>query len=186
MLKCMMTNSTQWAENQPLKRPKGVVIHSTKQNGAYLRKYIQPSKSDEDYDEIMAQLGKNRKHNDWNHICTFHNFHYWIGKNKEGKVITVQTFPLTIQTWPDNYIHICVCEDNLKDRKYLEQCLNNLIELCSDIAVRYLTNTKDILDYSELSDHPDISYWLKKYGYSMKWLRVRIGKLTWQKGSFLL
>jgi len=63
MLKCMMTNSTQWAENRPL-TPKGIVIHSTGKCGHLLKRYIQPSKNDEQYLDLIARLGENRKHND--------------------------------------------------------------------------------------------------------------------------
>ena len=186
MLVCMMTNSTQWAENRPLKKPKGIIIHSSRQDGAYLRRYIQPSKKDENYSDIIAQLGENRRHNDWNHIRTFHNFHYWIGKDNNDKIITVQTFPLTMKTWLDDYIHICICEDNLNDREYLKKCLDNLIELCVDIVEEYSFKAKEIYDHSELSDYPDANYWLMKHGYNPKWIRRKIKKLTWQKGNFLL
>ncbi len=63
-----------------------------------------------------------------------------------------------MKTWLDDYIHICICEDNLNDKEYLKKCLDNLIELCADITKKYSFKAKEIYDHSELSDYPDVNY----------------------------
>ena len=173
MLNCMMTNSTQWAYHRELK-PVGIVIHSSGRNNPYLRQYVQPSKDNKNYIDIIAQLGENHKHNDWNHIHTLYNFHYWIGKDKNNNVITVQTFPLNIKTWNDNYIHVCICEDKLNDRDYLADCLAELAALCDDLCKDFNWDETVIFDYSEISNFPDSNYWLEKHGFSILLIRAII------------
>ena len=184
MLKCMMTNSTQWAHDKPL-NPKGIVIHSSGRKGPYLRRYIQPTSSDPQFDELRKILGTNTKKVDWNHRRTQHNFHYWIGKTADKEVVTIQTFPLTMRTWlHDNYIHICICEDSLKDKKYLKECLVELISLCEDLCRQFNWGTDKIYDNSEISDlTPDSNYWLEKHGYSIDWVRNEVDKI-WQNKKF--
>ena len=168
-----MTNSTQWAYHRELK-PAGIVVHSSGRNNPYLRQYVQPSKDNKNYIDIIAQLGENHKHNDWNHIHTLYNFHYWIGKDKNNNVITVQTFPLNIKTWNDNYIHICICEDKLNDRDYLADCLAELAALCDDLCKDFNWDETVIFDYSEISNFPDSNYWLEKHGFSILLIRAII------------
>lgn len=168
-----MTNSTQWAYHKELK-PVGIVVHSSGRNNPYLRQYVQPSKDNKNYIDIITQLGENHKHNDWNHIHTLYNFHYWIGKDKNNNVISVQTFPLNIKTWNDNYIHICICEDKLNDRDYLADCLAELAALCDDLCKDFNWDETVIFDYSEISNFPDSNYWLKKHGFSILLIRAII------------
>lgn len=173
MLNCMMTNSTQWAYHKKL-TPKGIVIHSSGRNNPYLRQYVQPSKKDKNYANLIMQLGENRKHNDWNHIHTSYNFHYWVGKDKSNDVVSVQTFPLNMKTWNDDYIHICICEDKLQDKTYLINCLYEVIYLCYVICKEFNWDEKVIHDHSEISDFPDSNYWLKKHKYSVQFIRAFI------------
>lgn len=175
MLTCMMTNSTQWAYYKTLK-PKGIIIHSSGRNNPYLRHFVQPSKNDENYEDIISQLGENKRHDDWNHIHTAYNFHYWIGKDNFDNVVSIQTFPLDVKTWKDSYIHICICEDNLDNPTYLTNCISKLIKLCKSLCDQYNWNEDDIYDYSEISNFPDTNYWLEKCGYNIKLLRSEIMK----------
>lgn len=79
-------------------KPTGIVVHSTGANNKNLKRYVQPLKSDPNYDAIIADLGKNQYCNDWNHsakemgrsVCV----HAFIGVNAAGKVETYQTLPL--------------------------------------------------------------------------------------------
>lgn len=173
MLNCMMTNSTQWAYHKEL-NPVGIVVHSSGRNNPYLRRYVQPSKDNKNYIDIINQLGENHKRDDWNHIHTLYNFHYWIGKDKNNDVISVQTFPLNIKTWNDNYIHICICEDKLNDRDYLADCLAELAVLCDDLCKDFNWDETVIFDYSEISNFPDSNYWLEKHGFNILLIRAII------------
>lgn len=170
---CLMTNSTQWAYHKTLK-PEGIIIHSSGQNNPFLRRYVQPSKKNKNYSSLISQLGENRKHNDWNHIHTSYNFHYWIGKDKNDNIISVRTFPLNIKTWNDNYIHICICEDNLQNKEYLMNCFSILTLLCNELCEQFNWDETVIHDYSEISNFPDSNYWLKEHGLSVHLIRAII------------
>lgn len=165
-LKCHLYNSTISALWKPLK-PRGIVIHSTGRTGKYLRNYVQPGKSDPNYWNIIDQLGTNKRKDDWNHTTREYSFHFWVGANAKGKVITAATEPLNIKTWDDDYIHICLCEDDLKDGEYAKQVFVELSKLCWIICDEYNWNSEYIMDHSEISRMPDANYWLERYGYGV-------------------
>lgn len=92
-----MKNSTAYAKNIKL-NPKGIVIHSSGRNMPYLYYYVQPSKSDPEYDFLIKDIGYNKRHNDYNHTHRDYDFHYWIGKRKNGQVATIMTYPWYLKT----------------------------------------------------------------------------------------
>ena len=168
-LNCLMTNSTAMAKNEKMRwPPRGIIIHSTGMNCPQLKRYIQPSKSDVNYPILIAELGKNKLHNDYNHTHRAYNFHFWIGKNKNNKVIVVQTLPLDIRAWKDNYIHICICEDNLNNFEYLSDCIKVLNEILIELCNSCDIPINQIFSHSEIGNTPDIDYWLKKYQLSIQ------------------
>lgn len=172
-LTCWMKNSTAYAKNMKL-NPKGIVIHSSGRNMPYLYYYVQPSKSDPEYDFLIKDIGYNKRHNDYNHTHRDYDFHYWIGKRKNGQVVTIMTYPWYLKTWNDDFIHIFVCEDDLNNEEYLRDCLNELIYLCNMLCQHFNWDSDKIYDHSEISNLPDINYWLKRYGYNVQLIRDRV------------
>ena len=85
---CMMTNSTCYLQTKTM-APKGVLWHSTGANNPNLKRYVQPSSDDKNYDELITKLGKNSYGNDWNHITREAGLNCWIGKLADGSVTTV-------------------------------------------------------------------------------------------------
>ena len=143
--------------------PKGIVIHSTGRNQKALKEYIQPALTDPNYEEWIKQLGKNSKHTDYNHSYKSNSFHFWIGENAAGDVCAIATEPLNIRTWDDEFIHICICEDELFSKAYLKKCLLKLYGLCWILCLYYNWDTNRIIDHSEISTIPDINYWLSRF-----------------------
>ena len=174
---CWMKNSTAYAKNEKM-TPEGIVVHSSGMNHPYLGYYVQPCSFDENYDQLITIIGKNSKNNDYNHTHRNYNFHYWIGKRSDIKqTITLATIPFNMRTWNDNYIHICICEDNLKDKNYLTECLRELVDICYVLCDFYDWEIDKIYDYSDLTDHPDANYWFQMHGYSIDTVREAVRRM---------
>jgi hypothetical protein len=45
---------------------KGILWHSTGANNPNLKRYVQPSAGDKNYDALIKKIGKNTNNNSWN------------------------------------------------------------------------------------------------------------------------
>lgn len=98
-LECIMTNSTCYLNSYNLKAIKGILWHSTGCNNPYIHRYVQPLSTDDNYEEMMALLGKNKYNNDWNHAYRECGMNFFIGKLQDGTVASVQTLPWKMRPW---------------------------------------------------------------------------------------
>ena len=135
-------------------KPTGIVVHSTGANNKNLKRYVQPLKSDPNYDAVIADLGKNQYCNDWNHsakemgrsVCV----HAFIGVNAAGKVETYQTLPFDICCWgvgsgkngsynynPTARVQFEMCEDGLSDPDYFNAVMKEAQEFCAYLCKKY-------------------------------------------------
>nr|DAG20773.1 MAG TPA: N-acetylmuramoyl-L-alanine amidase [Caudoviricetes sp.] len=64
---CIMTNSTCYKKTEKM-NIKGVLWHSTGSNNKTIKRYVQPSETDKNYQFLINKIGKNTNRNDWNHI----------------------------------------------------------------------------------------------------------------------
>ena len=172
-----MTNSTAWAKGIKKMTPKGIIIHSSGFEQPYLWYFIQPSNSNPNKSQILNTIGVNKKHTDYNHTRRLINYHYWIGKDSNNNIQTIKAFPNDFKI-KDNYIHICLLEDDLNDKKYALQIVSELIQLCVHLCKEFHWNENNVLGHSEISSLPDANYWLKKYGYDIDTIRQIIKNLT--------
>lgn len=181
-------------------KPTGIVVHSTGAPNKTLKRYVQPASGDAKYNEIIADIGKNKYDNDWNHskvemgnsVC----MHAFIGVNDKGTVETYQTLPFDICCWgcgsgrsgsynfnPTARIQFEICEDDLSDKTYFNAAFREAIEFCAYLCKQYSIPIERISSHAEAhnegygSNHGDCDYWLKKYGLSMNWFRSEVKKL---------
>ena len=178
MIECLMTNSTAWAKGSEAMIPQGIVIHSSGFEQPYLWYFVQPSNSDPHKIDILDIIGINKKHTDYNHTYRRNNYHYWIGKDAEGEVRVVQTFPNSFDISNDKFIHICILEDDLKNKDYVLHIIAKLAPLCAQLCEEFNFPSNKIYDHSELSNMPDANYWLCRYGYCAKDIRQIVKNLT--------
>ena len=80
-------------------QPIGILVHSTGKNQPYLRRWVQPSLSDPKYDEIIADLGKNKNNKSWNRMSANVCVHAMIGKNQFDEIETYQLLPYNYSCW---------------------------------------------------------------------------------------
>ena len=153
LLTCMLTENRCYTTAQAV-IPCGVMIHSTGANNPMLRRYVQPSKDDHDYERLMDLLGKNCYDNDWNcprpggsNVCV----HGFIGKLADGTVACVQTLPWDIVGWHSGYankysttnanklgyIGFEICEDDLTDPVYFSEVYRAAVGLTAYLCRLY-------------------------------------------------
>lgn len=143
--------------------PRGIMIHSTGANNAYLRRYVQPDD---------GLLGPNPYNNHWNvyhpggadigpHAYVNNGYgycatcggrqvsaHAMIGKLSDGGVATYQLLPWDHQGWHSGggskgqanklgYIGFEICEDALTDGGYFLSAYNEAVDLCAYLCELY-------------------------------------------------
>jgi len=180
LYQCILTKNDCYKKHTPM-TPKGIVVHSTGANNPYLKRYVQPD------DGI---LGKNQYQNDWNRSGIKKCVHAFIGKDKNGNVKCYKTLPFDVACWgvgggkkgsynynPTGHIQFEVCEDNLKDEKYFNECFNLAAEFCAYLCKEYKLSVNSIVGHHEAyllgygSNHGDPDAWMKKFGKDMAWFR---------------
>lgn len=165
--------------------PVGIILHSTGANNPNLRRYV-------DYPE---RLGVNQFGNHFNRGNADQIAHYYIGLEKDGKVIAVQTLPLDIACWgcgggnkgsanynPHAHIQIEICEDQTADQTYYTACFKGAAELCADLCREYGWSSEAVISHKEAAEqglasaHEDPEHWLSKNGHSMTRFRTLVKK----------
>ena len=193
LLKCILTANDCYKTKQTI-NPKGVMVHSTGANNPMLRRYVQPLTGDEDYDELMALLGKNPNGNSWNRSGTNACVHAFVGKLAHGSVAAVQTLPWNHRGWhagtgtsgrSANNTHISfeVCEDGLTDASYFNAVYREAVELTAYLCKEYgLDPLADgvVICHSEgykrgvASGHADVMHWFPKHDKTMDNFRADV------------
>lgn len=202
--KCILTANDCYESNLKMTggKPKGIVLHSTGANNPYLKRYVQPLKNDEIYEEVIEDIGKNTYGNHWNlsfkrgettrQTCV----HAFIGKNSGDKVETYQTLPFDICCWgvgtgskgsynynPQARVQIELCEDGLKDEKYFTAVFFEAAEFCAYLCKEYGFGPDKICSHAEAyrdgfgSNHGDPEHWMKNFGKTMEDFRKDVQEL---------
>lgn len=202
-LQCMMTESTCYKGTRKMSI-KGVLWHSTGCNNPQVKRYVQPSKSDKNYNVLINKIGYNTYQNDWNHTKVDAGLNAWIGRMMDGSVASVQTMPWNYRPWGcgsgskgscnDGWIQFEICEDNLKNESYFNAVYKEACELTAYLCTLYkidplgktqlngVTVPTILCHYDSYklglgSGHVDITHWFPKYGKSMDTVRKDVAAL---------
>ena len=196
--KCILTANACYKKNQKMTglKPTGIVVHSTGANNKTLKRYVQPLKTDTDYDLIIADIGVNKYGNHWNVGNISKCVHAFIGVNEKGEVETYQTLPLDVCCWgvgsgkkgsynynPTARVQFEICEDDLTDKKYFDEAFKEAIEYCAYLCKKFGFGVDKICSHREANlqgyggNHGDCDHWLKKFGKDMDWFRAEVQKL---------
>lgn len=202
-LECILTESRCYNRTSKMK-VKGVLWHSTAADNTTIRRYVQPSKNDPKYDELMALIGKNAYNNDWNDpnlkVCV----HAFIGTLKDDTITSVQTLPWDLACYGcgsgsrgscnDGWIQFEICEDDLTNKSYFDKVYKEACELTAYLCKLYDLDPmamttyngyevpvvlchKDANTYKMGSNHGDVMHWFKKYNKTMDDVRKDVAKL---------
>ena len=192
LLECLLTGNACFQVGEVM-RPQGILVHSTGVNNPNLRRYVQPLEEDSNYDELIAQLGKNGNGNDWNRTDREVCVHAFVGKLADGSVAAVQTLPWDMRGWHaaggkkgsanDTHIAFEICEDGLDDAADFEQVYRTAVELTAMLCRRYgFDPLADgvVICHSEgyrrgiANNHADVMHWFPKHGKTMDDFRVDV------------
>lgn len=190
---CLQKNSTCYKKTKTF-TPMGVLWHSTGANNPNISRYVQPLETDDNYQEMIDLLGKNRYGNDWNHKERQAGMNFFIGKLADGTVATVQTMPCNFAPWGcgsgskgslnNTHLQFEICEDDLSSEAYFLAVYKEACEvtayLCSlygldplgtfvykGVTVPVITTHAESHKLGLGSNHGDPLKWLKKYGKTM-------------------
>lgn len=193
--KCLFTANNCYKANTAMK-PTGIVVHSTGANNPNIKRYVQPLKTDSDYNTIINDIGVNPNGNHWNtakpggkQICV----HAFIGKNAKGDVVTYQTLPFNIACWgcgngskgsynynPQGRIQFEICEDGLTDATYFNKVYKEAVEFCAFLCKQYGFGVDKISSHAGAnkegyaSNHGDPDHWFKRFGKTMDNFRADV------------
>lgn len=172
--------------------PKGIQVHSTGANNPYLHRYVGPDD---------GLLGTNKYNNTWNQPGFNKCGNAFIGKLQNGTVAVYQTLPWETHCWlsgswtdskgnkdpntksanAQGFIGFEVCEDDRHNRAYfMDAVMDKSVNLCAYLCWKYGIDVNAVLDHAELhklhmaTDHGDITWWLKNFGYTMSMYRDEI------------
>ena len=200
---CMQTNSTCYKKTIKF-TPRGVLWHSTGANNPNISRYVQPLETDENYQEMIDLLGKNRYGNDWNHKERQAGMNFFIGKLADGTVAAVQTMPCNFAPWGcgsgskgslnNTHLQFEICEDDLSSEVYFWSVYKEACEvtayLCSlygldplgtfvykGVTVPVITTHAESHKLGLGSNHGDPLKWLKKYGKTMADVRKDVAAI---------
>ena len=190
--------------------PRGVLWHSTGCNNPNISRYVQPLETDENCEEMLALLGKNRYGNDWNHKPRQAGMNCFIGKLSDGTVAAVQTMPWDYAPWGcgsgkkgslnATHMQFEICEDDLSDPVYFSAVYQEACEvtayLCAmfgldplgsfsykGVTVPVITSHDESYDLGLGSNHGDPTKWLKRYGKTMEDVRQDVAALMGIAGA---
>ena len=190
LLKCIFTSSKCYKSGAKI-TPKGIMVHSTGANNPNLKRYVQPSTNDANYNSLISQIGKNNGGNHWNVPTSTVCVHAFIGKLANGEIATVQTLPWNYKGWHcgvgtkkisgnNSYISFEMAEDSLTDANYFNKVYKEAVEFCAYLCQLY--NFDPLVDgviighyegYQRgiASNHADPRNWFPRFGKSMDTFR---------------
>lgn len=202
-VQCFLTNNPCYKGTKPM-TVKGVLWHSTGANNKNVKRYVQPSKNDPKYDELIEYLGKNKYNNSWNNTTRKVGMNAFIGVVASGKAETVQTMPWDWRPWGcgsgskgscnNGWIQFEICEDGLQNKAYFEEVYKEACELTAYMCKMFNLDPQGTVkngnvtvpvilchaDSNKLglgSNHGDVLHWFKKYGKTMQDVRDDVWKL---------
>lgn len=198
LLNCLFTQNRCYKKGSKI-IPKGIMVHSTGCNNPNLKRYVQPSVDDVNYNTLISQLGKNNSGTAWNNSNANVCVHAFIGKLANGEIATVQTLPWDYRGWHcgkgtkgsrnSSHISFEICEDGLTDTTYFNKVYKEAVEFTAYLCQLYnLDPLKDgvIIGHYEgyqrgiASNHADPRNWFPRFGKNMDTFRqdvaIKMGK----------
>lgn len=195
---CFAVNNDCYKKNEKINGlPKGIVVHSTAANNKNLKRYVQPVKSQSCYNDVIADLGINANHNDYNNPGKTSTPHAFIGVNLKNEVETYQILPYDICCWgcgsgakgsynynPTARIQFEICEDNLTDKLYFDAVMKEAQEYCAYLCKQFNFGIDSISSHygAKMEGYAggnrlDIDHWLIGHNKDMNWFREEVQKI---------
>lgn len=164
----------------------GILVHSTGVNNKQLKRYV----------EAPALVGRNQYGNHWNNPIGDKCMHAFIGLDKNGEVMVIQTLPYDYSCWgcgkgnrgsynydPTAHIQFEICQGSDTDAAYYHKAIAAAEEYCAHLCSLFGFGAEDIVSHKEAakrgyaSNHADPDEWMENFGDSMDKFRARVAAL---------
>ena len=199
---CIMTNSSCYKAGKTIP-VYGVLWHSTGANNPNLRRYVQPSMTDPNYQTLINKIGYNTGNTHWNQDISA-GLNAWIGKLNDGSVTSIQALPWNHRPWGcykgpngslnNGWIQFEICEDNLDNKDYFDKVYEEACQLTAYLCKKFNLDPLGTVTYNGkkvpvitchseaytlgfASNHADVMHWFPKYGKSMETVKKDVAKI---------
>lgn len=201
LIKCYQTNSNWYKGAFKNSTPIGILWHDTGAGNPKLSRYVQPLETDDNYDEMIALLGKNKYNNDQNHKSGSTGVNAWIGKLADGSIGTVQAGEWTTVSWGcgkgskgscngyypgtngnvyqgRHWIQFEICDDGYNDEQYFHSIYKEACELTAYLCELFNIDPNGTVEFNGVTVptilcHAD-AYQLKlgsNHGDVLRWFK---------------
>lgn len=168
LYKCIMYDSTCYKRTGKMK-PVGILWHDTGVNNTSIKRYVQPSKSDPNYNKLLNLIGKNQYANDWSTVEHNAGVNAWIGKLADGTVATVQALPWDYRPWGcdsgnygslnNGWIQFEICEDAKNNSTYFNSVYKEALKLTAYLCKKFNIDPKGTVNYNGISVPTIVCHW---------------------------
>ena len=168
LYECIMYDSTCCKRTGKMK-PVGILWHDTGVNNTSIKRYVQPSKRDPNYNKLLNLIGKNQYANDWNTVEHNAGVNAWIGKLADGTIATVQALPWDYRPWGcdsgnygshnNGWIQFEICEDAKNNSTYFNSVYKEALKLTSYLCKKFNNDPKGTVNYNGISVPTIVCHW---------------------------
>ena len=161
----------------------GILVHSTGVNNRNLKRYV----------DAPELAGVNTNGNHWNNPTGDKCMHAFIGLDKAGEMMAIQTLPYEYACWgcgsgkrgsynydPVAHIQFEICQGSDTDSTYYHKAIEAAEEYCVYLCRLFGFTANDITSHKEAakkgyaSDHDDPIEWMECFGDDMNQFRARV------------
>lgn len=164
----------------------GILVHATDGSNRNLKRYV----------DAPALVGRNQYGNHWNNPVGDKCMHAFIGLDKNGEIMAIQTLPYEYACWgsgagdrgsynydPVAHIQFEICQGSNTDVGYYYKAISAAEEYCAYLCKLFGFGADDIVSHKEAakrgyaSNHADPDEWMENFGDSMDKFRARVAAL---------
>lgn len=183
------TKNPSYIANKPI-TPVGVLVHDTASGNPWLKRFV----------DFVDELGVNQYGNHMNSANATISMHAWIGKDKTGKVIVVETLPYDRACWgcgngskgsynynPQAHIQFEQADDGYEKgtstQGYFDEMWVQATEYVAYLCLKFGWTEDKVTSHYEAwakgyaSNHGDPKTWYSMYGKSMDMFRACVKEL---------
>ena len=161
----------------------GILVHSTGVNNRQLKRYV----------DAPELAGVNMNGNHWNNPTGDKCMHAFIGLDKAGEMMAIQTLPYEFACWgcgsgkrgsynydPVAHIQFEICQGSDTDALYYRRAIEAAEEYCVKLCRMFGFDETNIVSHKEAgrrgyaSVHDDPEEWMANFGDDMNQFRARV------------
>lgn len=163
--------------------PVGILVHSTGVNNRNLKRYV----------DAPELAGVNTNGNHWNNPTGDKCMHAFVGLDKAGEMMAIQTLPYEFACWgcgsgkrgsynydPTAHIQFEICQGSDTDALYYRRAIEAAEEYCVKLCRMFGFDETNIVSHKEAgrrgyaSVHDDPEEWMANFGDDMNQFRARV------------